>query len=383
VLGDLNAADDLDDGRVAAEADLVAVPEVALPVEADVLFVHERTVRRSRVFDLDRSGDGVDDECRMARRNRRVRERNVDLLAGVCPADGLATAMERPEVALRVRLIRDEKTAERVRREVRSRGRRGSGLRLRGTEGRSRSRSAEALGLLTELGLRSPAESALLTEAAALVVLRGRFGTEATGLRRRSTEAALLRGRSAEPALLRRRAESTGLLAVASSVLRVRIRERSAAGLSVLRLTAEAGLRRRSAEPTLLLLLAVAAAAVLIVRERHRVERDGMTVRAVARARSDVVAHLAAQRRGLSRRCTVRSLRRRRAEAALLRRREALPRCSERGGHDGRTADVAKLVRRLRDRAALRTGVHRESPGSTGVSPMRNRSISEKKEKAE
>jgi hypothetical protein len=86
-----------------------------------------------------------------------------------------------------------------------------------------------------------------------------------------------------------------------------------------------------------------------------------VTVRAVALARRDVVTHLAAERR-LSRRRAVRALRRR-AESTLRGRREAaLPGSAEAGGAGRtarRTADVAELVRRLRDRAALRTGIHR------------------------
>src|SRR4051812_22382893 len=40
-------ADDLHDRRVSAEADLVAVAKLTLAVEADVLLVHERAVRRA------------------------------------------------------------------------------------------------------------------------------------------------------------------------------------------------------------------------------------------------------------------------------------------------------------------------------------------------
>jgi hypothetical protein len=88
-----------------------------------------------------------------------------------------------------------------------------------------------------------------------------------------------------------------------------------------------------------------------------------VTVRAVALARGDVVAHLAAEGRLAGRRA-VRTLRRR-AESTLCRRREATLRSgsTEAAAHAGRSsrrpADVAELVRRLRDRAALRTGIHR------------------------
>ena len=57
--------DDFDDGRVSAKADFVAVAEVALPVEADVLLVDERAVGRARVLDLNRTGDAIDHERRM------------------------------------------------------------------------------------------------------------------------------------------------------------------------------------------------------------------------------------------------------------------------------------------------------------------------------
>lgn len=206
--------------------------------------------------------------------------------------------------------------------------------------------------------------------------------TVAGGLRRRRVPAA--------EALLRRLTESPRLLSV-STVLRIGIgiwltiarlriavpllrRRPEGTGSSVLRLSAESLLRRwlpeatllwRLSEAPLLWRLAITSTTVLIIREGHRIDRDGMTMRAIARALGNVVAHLATKRRALSWRRTVR-VGRRSAEATLLWRW-----CSEAGRllaskslrgaahHDWRAADVAKLVRRLRDRAALRTGVHR------------------------
>jgi hypothetical protein len=88
-----------------------------------------------------------------------------------------------------------------------------------------------------------------------------------------------------------------------------------------------------------------------------------VAVGAVALARSDVVAHLATEGR-LAGRSAVRA-RGRSAEATLCGRREAAlrSRSAEAAAHARRSgrgpADIAELVRRLRDRAALRTGIHR------------------------
>src|SRR5262249_16510752 len=102
------------------------------------------------------------------------------------------------------------------------------------------------------------------------------------------------------------------------------------------------------------------------------------------RSGSNIVAHLATKRRALTlRRSTVRALRRRAETALLLRRRETLTGRAEGGSDDRRPANVAKLVRRLRDRAALRTGVHDlQISGNAGL-PRANRSISENETKAE
>lgn len=61
----LDSPDHLEDGREAAEANLVSVAELTLAVEADVLFVHERAVRRARVLDLNGACGRVDDDGRV------------------------------------------------------------------------------------------------------------------------------------------------------------------------------------------------------------------------------------------------------------------------------------------------------------------------------
>src|SRR5262249_45886721 len=67
MLAPLDPAQNLDDRRVAAETDLVAITELALAIEADVLLVHEGAVRGARVFDLHGAGDAVDDDRRVTR----------------------------------------------------------------------------------------------------------------------------------------------------------------------------------------------------------------------------------------------------------------------------------------------------------------------------
>lgn len=82
-----------------------------------MLLVHERAIRRPRVLDDDRPGDRIDNERRMARRDRGVGERNVDLLPRVGTAYGFASAVKRPKLPLSIRLIGKEETTQRVGRE--------------------------------------------------------------------------------------------------------------------------------------------------------------------------------------------------------------------------------------------------------------------------
>lgn len=196
---------------------------------------------------------------------------------------------------------------------------------------------------------------------------------ESARLRRRSAKATMLRRRPAEAtrllriAVLWRSAEAAGLLPV-TSIGDVGVGERRSVARRGFRSTvpalrsAEAPvLRRRTTKAAGLLSV---AAAVLVVREGHRVERHGVTVRAVALSRRDVVTHLATGGR-LARRSAVRTGRR--AESALCPGREApLRRGAEAGGDHGYAADVAELVRRLRDRAALRTRIHRSVVSKRG-----------------
>jgi hypothetical protein len=61
--GLLDAADDLDEGREAAEPDAVAVAQLATAVEADVLVVDERAVGGARVLDRDAARDEMVGSC--------------------------------------------------------------------------------------------------------------------------------------------------------------------------------------------------------------------------------------------------------------------------------------------------------------------------------
>src|SRR5262249_50588013 len=124
--------------------------------------------------------------------------------------------------------------------------------------------------------------------------------------------------------LLSRRPEARLLTVGAAAVLRrVRIRERRRLLAVRWRLTEATLLRRRLTKPSRLLLTVGAAATVLIVGEGHRLQRERVTVRAIARAWRDVVAHLATKRCALSwRRGTILALRRR--SEALRRRWEPL-----------------------------------------------------------
>lgn len=247
--------------------------------------------------------------------------------------------MKRPEVAGGVRLVRQEKSTQRIRRKIDG----GRGRRLgRATESWRRRSSAESWRR------RATTES-----------LRRR-----SSVTRRRTTVSWLRRRRAS--IARRRTEARLLLVVA--VVRILVRWRTEAGRrfgstelirrskTLLRRTAESGRRLLGRITT------AASTTVLIVGEGHRVERDGMTVRAVASAGRNVVAHLATKR--TLRRRTVRSRRRTTAEASTLRRRKTSLRRStakaRRTGSlaHGRATDVAKFVRRLRDRSALRTGIH-------------------------
>jgi hypothetical protein len=130
--------------------------------------------------------------------------------------------------------------------------------------------------------------------------------------------AVLVRRRLTEAALLRRRLAEARLLAVA--LVRIRISLRLAVA------------RRRRAEAALL--------------------RCRLTVAAVLRVGIGVTALLGGLTESALLRRTV--LRRRLTESALLGRRTKARGTS----HDRRSADVAELVRRLRDRTALRTGIH-------------------------
>src|SRR5262249_37259684 len=148
----------------------------------------------------------------------RVRKRNVDLLARVRATDSFATAVERPEVALGVRLVGDQEPAEPVRREIRCRrdGRGGLGRR---SAAAGRWSATEATWLLAESGLLGTgAEARLWRRRAEAALLAVPFRA-----RRSAAEAAGLPEARIETTLLRRgRAKAWGLLAVAV-LLRVRV----------------------------------------------------------------------------------------------------------------------------------------------------------------